>query len=203
LWEYPVLYPLKLLVVFFHESSHALMTVATGGEVRELVINQQQGGHVLSAGGNRMLTLNAGYLGSLVWGMFIYLLAVRTAQDKILMFLLGSSVIAIAVFFIRDAFALSFCFVTGIAMLAIAIKANVLINDAILRLIGLTNMMYVPLDIYSDTIARSHLRSDAFMLAEELGGTTMLWGGAWVLISGVLVLMTLRLGIVTVIPDEE
>ena len=38
LWEYPVLYPLKLLVVFFHESSHALMTVFTGGEVIEMVI---------------------------------------------------------------------------------------------------------------------------------------------------------------------
>ena len=36
LWHYPVLYPLKLLVVFFHESSHALMTISTGGSVDTL-----------------------------------------------------------------------------------------------------------------------------------------------------------------------
>lgn len=196
LWEYPLLYPLKLLVVFFHESSHALMTVATGGEVKELIIDKQQGGHVLSLGGNRLLTLNAGYLGSLLWGMFIYLCAVRTAQDKLLMFLLGSSIIAIAGFFIRDTFALSFSLVTGITMLALAVKANLLVNDAILRLIGLTNMMYVPLDIYSDTIARSNLRSDAFMLAEEMGGSTLLWGSLWAATSGALVIMTLWLGLI-------
>jgi hypothetical protein len=110
--------------------------------------------------------------------------------------LLGSSIIAIAVIFIRDTFALSFSLVTGIVMVIVAIKANAFINDAILRLVGLTNMMYVPLDIYSDTIERSHLRSDAFMLAEELGGTTLLWGGVWALVSVILVLMTLWLGIV-------
>ena len=77
LWNYPVLYPLKLLVVFFHESSHALMTVATGGSVETLVIDPMQGGHVISVGGDRFLTLSAGYLGSWVWGVVIYLFAVR------------------------------------------------------------------------------------------------------------------------------
>ena len=108
---------------------------------------------------------------------------------------IGVSIIAIAVVFIRDTFALSFSLISGIAMIAIAVKANMFVNDAILRLIALTNMMYVPLDIYNDTIVRSDLRSDAFMLAEELGGSTVLWGSLWALISGVLVLMTLWLGI--------
>jgi len=194
LWEYPLLYPLKLLVVFFHESSHALMTIATGGEVKELVINELQGGHVRSVGGNALLTLNAGYLGSLVWGMLIYLSAVRTGQDKIVMFMLGASVIVITVLFIRDNFAMGFSLVTGIVMLALAVTANMLVNDVILRLIGLTSMMYVPLDIYSDTIERSDLRSDAFMLAEAIGGTTMLWGVIWVVLSGLMVAITLWAG---------
>ena len=72
-WSSPVLYPLKLLVVFFHESSHAIMTVLTGGEVKELMLSPEQGGHVMSKGGNRFLTLSAGYLGSLMWGIIIYL----------------------------------------------------------------------------------------------------------------------------------
>jgi Peptidase M50B-like len=48
-------------------------------------------------------------------------------------------------------------------------------------------MLYVPLDIFSDTLARSALRSDARILAEYLGGTTMMWGVLWLLISLIVI----------------
>lgn len=195
LWNYPVLYPLKLLVVFFHESSHALMTVATGGSVETLVIDPMQGGHVISVGGDRFLTLSAGYLGSLVWGVVIYLIAVRTRLDKAMMILLGVIVIAIAVFFIREMFALAFAGVTGVILILMGWKLPMEVNDLVLRVIGMTNMIYVPYDIYSDTIARSELASDAFMLAEEFGGATWLWGGVWLVVSLVLVVITLVVGL--------
>lgn len=189
-WSYPVLYPLKLLVVFFHESSHALVTVLTGGEVKELMLNAQQGGRVISMGGNRFLTLSSGYLGSLIWGIVIYLLAVRTRLDKPLMGALGVSIIAMAFFFSSESFAMTFCMVVGVVMMASAYFVPMEINDMILRVIGMTSMLYAPLDIYSDTIQRSHLRSDAFMLSEEMGGSTMLWGGVWIFISIVLLVLT-------------
>jgi len=195
LWATPVLYPLKLLIVFFHESSHALMTVATGGEVVELVVNPMQGGHVLSAGGNRFLTLTAGYLGSLMWGVIIYLLAVGTQYDKTIMFCLGGIIIAIAALFVRDLFALGFSGLIGLFMIIMGVKAPMQINDLILRAVGVTSMLYVPLDIYSDTIERSDLRSDAFMLAEEFGGVTVLWGGAWFAVSVVILIFTLKVSL--------
>ena len=195
LWPYPVLYPLKLLVVFFHESSHALMTVVTGGKVVELVVNEMQGGHVISNGGNRFLTLSAGYLGSLVWGSVIYLLAVRSRYDKLLMMLLGLIIVALCAFFVRNLFALAFGAVVATTMLAIGAWASMEINDVVLRVIGATSMLYVPLDIYSDTIERSGLRSDAVMLAEEFGGTGMLWGGTWLALSVALIVATLVLGL--------
>ena len=37
-------------------------------------------------------------------------------------------------------------------------------------------------------------RSDAFMIAEEFGGATMLWGGVWLVTSLVIAAITLRLG---------
>lgn len=77
-WEYALLYPLKLLVVFFHESSHALATLLTGGNVQELVLVKEEGGHVISTGGNRFISLSAGYLGSLLWGIVIYVSSVKT-----------------------------------------------------------------------------------------------------------------------------
>ncbi len=192
LWHYPPIYPLKILVVFFHELSHALMVVATGGEVLEMVVNHQQGGHVQSLGGNRFLTLTAGYLGSLLWGMGIYFFAVKLHLDKLLMGALGVLMLVVGVIFISNFFALIFCFGIGALMITLALKAAISINDLLLRIIGLTNMLYVPLDIYSDTLARSYLKSDAAMLADYLGGTTILWGSLWLLISLMLIFFTLK-----------
>jgi len=56
-------------------------------------------------------------------------------------------------------------------------------------------MIYAPLDIYSDVLLRSYLRSDARMLAEEIGGTTVFWGISWVLISLVVVALVVRVGL--------
>jgi hypothetical protein len=194
-WHHPAIYPLKVLVVFFHESSHALVTVLTGGEVAELVVNRNQGGHVLSRGGNRFLVLTAGYLGSLAWGVLIYLVAARTRKDALAMSLLGCLIIAIALFFVRNLFGFAFSAAAGVAMILLGTRAGEKVNDFILQLIGLTSMVYVPLDIYSDTISRSHLRSDARMLAEEFGGTTLFWGGLWILASALIIFFSLKWGL--------
>ena len=183
LWQYPILYPLKLLVVFFHESSHALMTIVTGGSVKEMVVNSNQGGHVISVGGSRLLSLNAGYLGSLFWGAVIYLLALKSRWDRVISSVLGLIIILITLFFVRNLFGLVFGVASGAAMMLLGRYGNEAVNDLWLRVVGVTSMIYVPLDIYSDTISRSALRSDARMLAEEMGGATVIWGGVWIAIS--------------------
>jgi hypothetical protein len=191
-WDLPLLYPLKLLVVFFHESSHALATLLTGGTVKELVINPQQGGHVISSGGNAFIIFSAGYLGSLLWGVAIYAASVKSLHDKLIMRLLAFSVIAITVIFSRSLFSWIFGLVTGAAMLLSAQYLADKYNDFVLRLIGLTSMMYAPLDIYSDTIVRSHLHSDAYFLAQTVGGTTLLWGILWIVISVTVIFYCLK-----------
>jgi len=200
LWDYqfqgiPVLYPLKLLVVFFHEGSHALMTVFTNGNVVEFVVNKQLGGHVLSSGGDRFWTLTAGYLGSLLWGVLIYSLAVHTKYDKVIMGMLGAIIIGISVYFSRDTFTLGFGAATGVAMIVMGKFAPMQANDLALRFIALVNMSYVPLDIMSDTIHRSHLKSDAFMLADEIGYlSTIQWGILWLIISAIIIAVTVFIG---------
>ena len=101
----------------------------------------------------------------------------------------------VALFYVREGFALAFCIGTGAVLLALARFTGHAVNDAVLRMIGLTSMIYVPLDIFSDTLARSELRSDARMLAEEFGGPTMFWGGLWLLLSVIVLLLALRMTI--------
>jgi hypothetical protein len=191
-WDYSILYPLKLLVVFFHESSHALAALLTGGTVKELIINKDQGGHVISQGGNQFIILSAGYIGSLLWGVVIYLTSVKTNYDKTIMAVLAVSIIIITVVFSRSLFSWLFGLLTGGVMLLMAKYLAEKYNDFALRVIGLTSMMYAPLDIYSDTISRSYLPSDAYLLAEYTGGATILWGGIWIIISVIVIFYCLK-----------
>jgi hypothetical protein len=192
LWQTKAVVPLKILIVFFHEASHAIATVLTGGEVVSLSVSPDQGGLVISRGGSRFWTLTAGYLGSLMIGVALLIAATRTKLDRQIMAFCGVVTLVIAGFYVREVFALGFTIGTGIAMIAASIILNHNINDMILRVTGLTSMIYVPFDIFSDIIARSNLRSDARMLAEEFGGTTVMWGGLWLVISIVIIGWALR-----------
>ncbi|QUJ77457.1 M50 family metallopeptidase [Sulfitobacter albidus] len=195
LWQTPVVWPLKMLVVYLHELSHALATWATGGRVLELSLSPAQGGHVISLGGNRFVILTAGYLGSLVLGIALLIAALRSTADRLILGLFGAGMIAVTALFVRDLFAAAFCLGTGAALLAIARFAGHRVSDLVLRVIGLSSVLYVPYDIFDDTIARRTARSDAYMLAEEIGGSAALWGGIWLILSVLLLVWVLRRGL--------
>jgi hypothetical protein len=190
-WNAPVLTPLKILVVFFHEASHALATVLTGGKVLSMEITANQGGRVLSMGGSPFVIISAGYLGSLLWGAVILLLAARSRADRWVMGGLGVLMLLLCALYVRNVYGLAFGLTGGVIALGIAFFLGASWNDLALKIIGATTMLYVPMDIYSDTLARSHLQSDARILAETFGGGTLIWGGLWMLISVVSIIPTL------------
>jgi hypothetical protein len=192
LWTTPVMIPLKILVVFLHELSHAMTAVFTGGDIISISVSPAEGGEAWTRGGSRFLTLSAGYLGSLLIGLALLWVALRTNLDRYVMVGLGIILLVITALYMRDLFAISFGAIGGIALLVAARFLPIDVNDLILRVIGLTSMIYVPYDIFSDTIARSALQSDARMLAEEFGGPTIMWGGMWLIMSLVLIGFTLR-----------
>jgi len=175
--------PLEILVVFFHEASHALMTLVTGGEVVRMEVTIERGGSVLSAGGNRFLILSAGYLGSLLIGAALLVVSMRTRHDRMVLAMVAVAMAVATLLYMRNVFGLIYGFAGAIALFAIARWLPAIASDYALRLIGVMSLLYVPRDIFSDTIARSQLRSDAFMLADEFGGTTWFWGGLWLAIS--------------------
>ncbi|MDU8929904.1 M50 family metallopeptidase [Alisedimentitalea sp. MJ-SS2] len=195
LWSTPFLLPLKILAVFFHELAHLLTVLLTGGSPESLSLTPHQGGLVQARGGNRFLILSSGYLGSLLIGLALFMAALKGNIDRWVTALLGATLLIVATLYVREGFAFIFCAGTGAVMLAIARFTGHLVNDAVLRVIGLSSMIYVPLDIFSDTLARSELRSDARMLAEEFGGPTMFWGGLWLVLSVTTLLLALRMTI--------
>ena len=195
LWSTPIILPLKILVVFFHEFSHGAAAVLTGGDIVSMSLSADQGGVAYTRGGSRFVILTAGYLGSLICGVVLLLAALKSGADKLIIAALGVLVLVITALYMREVFPIVFGVVTGGALLAMARFLPHQVSDLTLRLIGLTSMIYVPRDIFSDTIERAHLRSDAFMLGELVGGGPQLWGGLWLIISLLTLGACLRYGL--------
>lgn len=182
LWDTPVIYPVKLFVVMLHEISHGLAALATGGTIEQIVLDPHQGGACYCPGGNAFLTLSAGYLGSLLWGLL--LLSAASAPripNRTLLFVVGAAVLALSLGYVRNGFGLLFGFGFGGAMMIAGWKLNAGASRVLLTALGLTSCLYAILDIKSDVLDRPHLQSDAAMLAEMTPGiTTTTWGVIWI-----------------------
>ncbi|MFZ2961007.1 MAG: M50 family metallopeptidase [Candidatus Ozemobacteraceae bacterium] len=182
-WDSQIVYPIKILTVFFHELSHGLAALATGGSIDHIEISSNEGGVCWTVGGNRFLTLTAGYLGSLIWGAGLLLAAARTHYDREIVACLGGLLVVVAVIWIRNAFGLFFVIGTGAGLIYFSRKFGEGPCDVLLRWIGLTSSLYVILDIKSDLIDRTVPISDAYRLSEMLHLPSSVVGGVWLLIA--------------------
>ncbi len=194
-WSLPVIWPLKMLVVFLHESSHALAALITGGRVEGMTLHYLEGGTTTTRGGWFFGIASAGYIGSLALGVLLFVIAVRTHWDRVAVMALGVLMLIAAALYMREMFALGFTIAVAVVLLVIAKFLPVIVNDLVLRVIGLTSMIYVPYDIFDDTLRRAGGMSDARIIAMEFGGPTVFWGGLWLLIALGVIFATLRWGL--------
>ncbi|MYI07302.1 MAG: M50 family metallopeptidase [Gemmatimonadetes bacterium] len=187
LWNTPVVYPLKIFVVMLHEISHGIASVATGGSIEKIVLDPYQGGACYCGGGNAFLTLSAGYLGSLVWGL-VLLAATnsRRIPTKTLVFGVGALVVLLTALYVRNGFGLAFGLAFGATLMIAGRKLGPAASRILMTALGLTSCLYAILDIKSDVLDRPHLESDAAMLAELTGVPTMTWGVIWIAIAVVV-----------------
>jgi hypothetical protein len=177
LWDTWLVTPLKLFVVMLHEISHGLAAVATGGSIEKIVLTPDLGGACYCGGGDAFLTLSAGYLGSLLWGAALVLIAARSGRRSPWMTgAIGVFIGLVSVLYVRNPFGLLFGLGFGVALVAAARY----LNARVLWALGLTSCLYAVLDIKSDILDRPELRSDARMLAEMTGVPTVVWGGLWI-----------------------
>lgn len=186
LWNTVVMYPLKIFVVFMHEVSHGLAAIATGGKIDYITIDKNEGGKAKTDGGSVFWILSAGYLGSLLWGGVILLLAARTRFSKAVSVLVGIGMVAITIGFGSDVFTYLFGIGFGVALILFGMFLPVIVNEWILKIIGVSSCLYAVLDIKSDVLDRPELESDAYMLSvtfRDLYLSTEMWGIIWIVIA--------------------
>jgi hypothetical protein len=181
LWDSPVIYPLKIFVVFLHEISHGIMAIATGGSIERIVLNPMEGGACYCSGGIEFLTLSAGYLGSLAWGAAILTIGQEAPKlSRKVAGLIGIMALVLTALYVRSWFGVAFGVGFGLLMLLSARKLSVGVNRTLLTVLGFTSCLYAILDIKSDILDRPGLESDAHMLAEMTGIPTVIWGVLWI-----------------------
>ncbi|MCP5065884.1 MAG: M50 family metallopeptidase [bacterium] len=203
-WNSWLVYPLKVLVVFFHELSHGLAALLTGGSIVEIQLQKQQGGLCITQGGSRFVILTAGYLGSLLFGGAILLLAARSKDDKVIVGTLAAILLVVTLVWVRPWFGFGMIFglgSAGVLALAAAYFSKDM-NDGLLRVIGLVSCFYAVLDIKSDVLDRPEAKSDAHMLAELTGIPTIVWGLLWITIAVVLTYFFLKASS-SMAPEDE
>ncbi len=193
-WNSPFVWPLKILVVLFHELGHAGAAWLTGGEVMEIGLSPNQGGVTRTMGGWRFFILNAGYLGSIVAGASLLFLGRTPRRAKWglwgLVFVLTLSTF----WLVRPliSFGFGFALLASIALAAIARIANEDWSQMLLRGLGIFSLLYAVWDIRDDIFAdRPGLISDATMLADLTFIPGPVWGVIW-LIVGLGTLFALR-----------
>lgn len=172
-WESPLVVPLRLLVVLFHEGAHAAAAWATGGQVDEIVLDLSEAGHTLYRGGVPLVVLNAGYLGSL--GIGLALVAVSRGPARAACAALGVLLGGMALWMPLSA-GLAYAATSAVGLLLLARWGNHAGCAWTLRAIGVFSVLYALVDVQADAG-----RGDAALLAARTGVPALVWTVLWLL----------------------
>jgi len=187
LWNVPylrmVLWPFKMLVIAFHEFGHASTAILTGGKVKSISLDPNEGGVTHLSGGISAITLPAGYLGSSIIGAVLTLCGFNINASKIVSIALGVCFLLTLWWGKKD-------WLTILTiLLAVALLVGCwFINHAealrfVVLFIGVMSSLYSVWDICDDLILRKVNSSDASVFAKRYGGSSRCWGLIWSLIS--------------------
>ena len=189
LWTSPVIHPVKIMVVLFHEMSHGIMALASGGQVQSIVVTADEGGSCVTVGGIGVLIVSAGYLGSMFFGgLLLYLSKVR-GSVPIVYSLLTLLITAAICTVLHDPYTRAFA--TGLAgtFICLGLLAPNFIGVLVLRLLGTVSCLYSLIDIYHDVLAENegaHLvQNDATAFARMTGIPATTVGAMWLAASAI------------------
>jgi hypothetical protein len=187
LWNIPyvryVLWPFKMLVIAFHEFSHAITACCTGGRVESISLDPHEGGVTHMRGGISAITLPAGYLGSSIIGMLLTFCGFDIVASKVASIVLGVCFLLTLWWGKKD----------WLTILTILLAVGLLVGfwfiahaeplRFLVLFIGVMSSLYSIWDICDDLIFRKVNSSDASQFAKRYGGSSQCWGVIWSIIS--------------------
>ena len=203
-WNTRLLLPIKLFVVLLHEVSHALAALLTGGQVERLALTGAEGGLTFTRGGNRFLTLSAGYLGSALWGaLFMRLAWSRPALRRLALRTMGGVLGLILLLYLRDLYSVAYVALAAAVLFALGHWGNTRLHFAALWIVGAFSALYAVIDIGTDILLAGPFAgipllggpprfNDAEMLASITFVPAFVWGLFWCALALAIFLHSVR-----------
>lgn len=192
LWNSVWVYPLRMLVVLFHEMSHGMAALLTGGHVHRIVLDLGEGGFAETSGGWRWLILPAGYLGSMLWGAFLLKATATSRLKRPISLFMGALILIVTLIYVRSVVGCLVGALFGAGLLLAGWKLSHRVNEWLLSTIGLTSMMYAVFDIKDDLISRTVPGSDAYQMSQLIPLPPVVWGLLWISLALTATALVLR-----------
>ncbi len=181
-WNSVAIFPIKLLVIFFHEISHALAVIFTGGNVLSFDIFLNLSGGVVSENGNEFFIASAGYLGSLIFGLLIFI-SPNGKFRLIIPTIISALIILFTANFLKDGITIAYLFGFAVLFFVSPKYFNKQLNNWLMKIIGLIASIYIVLDIKEDLLTLVYRETDTQKLEMITNVPAIFWGLLWFVIT--------------------
>lgn len=182
--------PFKWLESYFHELSHGLASLFTGGVVSHIQLFPNGAGLCFSQGGWPVVIAFAGYFGAAIWGYLIFLLATWPKGIRMSFAVLGSAVCLSLLLWGRDLLTIGILLVLAVLfLLPLKLNGSHGLTSA-LRIMGLMIM----LNALASPMVLLGLegQGDANMLAQMTWVPAWIWVLLWLACSGLSLYLAWR-----------
>ena len=194
-WDSFFIYPIKIFVVLSHEISHGLATIFTGGKLQSILLTSTLGGATYTIGGNKFVIASAGYLGSLSFGVLLFISGYNTNVRKVVGIVFAIILILFAANFISGALGRVISVVFALLFIILPFYTDEVVNSYFFKIFGLISTFYVVIDIKEDLFSNIYRPSDAQFISEITSMPVMFWSIFWFLISLTVIFFLVRWGI--------
>jgi hypothetical protein len=184
LWESPLLVPLRVLIIFFHEIFHATAVFLTGGGANSIEITLYKTGLTSLYGGIPAVVYSAGYIGTALLGSILIISTHRHPFKRPLYLVLGTILLLETILFARNPFGLAYGWTAGLFFLTLVFK-DFRFADFITELVGIMCVVDALRDLVSFYWQRSG--NDASILHRLTGVPYDFIVTTWILVSITLV----------------
>jgi hypothetical protein len=172
-----------MLVIAFHEFGHAFTALLTGGRVKSITLDPNEGGVTHFRGGKQGLVLPAGYLGSSIIGALLIFCGFNIVASKVASIVLGVCFLLTLWWGKRDWLTIATVLLAVGLLIACWFISHAQALRFVVLFIGVMSSLYSVWDICDDLILRKVNESDSSVFAKRYGGSSQCWGVIWAIIS--------------------
>ena len=188
LWFIPyasvITYPIGLFVTLVHEAGHAIVALATFGDVHRIGLDWNGNGVTLRSGGWGLLISSAGYLSTMLYGCGLLLLLRRARNARGAAIFTAAFVLMITVLFAGNLPAWVVGLTFGVGCLLLALKAKPKTTHFVMGFLAVQsvlNALYDLRDLLYLSASEPGVRTDAANMAAATNGfvPAIVWALGW------------------------